>query len=271
MAGEGFQKGWVGIYRSIQDHWLWQEKPFSKGQAWLDLLLSANHKDNKFLLGNEILQVKRGSFVTSELKLMEKWGWSKSKVRSFLDLLQQDHMIVKISDKKKTTINIVNYEDYQELRTTKEPQKDHARTTKEPCRDTNNNDNNDNKYINNNKEEINPIKVYQNNIFPMPGVIEIEGIREWSNTLGNELVVQAIEIAAENNVRNWRYIERILTDWDSNGIKTLDQAKAYSENRKQKGGQKNHDRNRKDNSADKQEYDFNRPYTGPSHEGDINF
>ncbi|APF28655.1 DnaD domain protein [Clostridium sporogenes] len=238
MAGEG--KGWISLYRSIQDHWLWQEKPFSKGQAWLDLLLSANHKENKFLLGNELLQVERGSFITSELKLMEKWGWSKSKVRNFLDLLKDDNMIIKVSDKKKTTITIVNYELYQELRTTEELQKDHARTTKEPCKDTNNNDNNvnnDNKYINN-KEEVNPMEVYQNNIYPMPGVIEIEGINSWSNNLGNELVIYAINIAAKSNVRKWNFIEKILIDWDKNGIKTLVQAKAYSENRKKKGGQK---------------------------------
>ena len=138
------QKGWVAIYRQVQDHWLWQDKPFSKGQAWIDMLLLANHDDNKFLLGNELVEVKCGSFITSELKLMERWGWSKRKTRTFLELLQSDGMIVKISDRKRTTINIVKYEDYAVLRTTSEPQADYNQTTSEPQADTNNNDNNDN-------------------------------------------------------------------------------------------------------------------------------
>ena len=136
------QKGWVAIYRQVQDHWLWQDKPFSKGQAWIDMLLLANHDDNKFLFGNELIEVKCGSFITSELKLMERWGWSKRKTRSFLDLLQSDGMIVKTSNRKRTAINIVKYEDYAVLRTANEPQADCDRTANEPQADTNNNDNN---------------------------------------------------------------------------------------------------------------------------------
>ena len=31
--------GWIKVSRAIQEHWVWDEKPFSKGQAWIDLLL----------------------------------------------------------------------------------------------------------------------------------------------------------------------------------------------------------------------------------------
>ncbi|MBA4509161.1 DnaD domain protein [Clostridium sporogenes] len=242
MAGEG--KGWISLYRSIQDHWLWQEKPFSKGQAWMDLLLSANHQDKKIVFDSNLIEVKRGQFITSIRKLCDRWGWSNSKVKKFLDTLQSDEMIHYKSDTKKTTINIEKYEVYQVLSDTKNDtetsQKHHRSTTETSQKHTNNNDNNvnnDNKYINN-KEEVNPMEVYQNNIYPMPGVIEIEGIKSWINDLGNELVVYAINIAAKSNVRKWNFIEKILIDWDQNGIKTLDQAKAYSKNRKKKGEQK---------------------------------
>ena len=137
-------EGWISIHRSLQSHWLWADKPFSKGQAWIDILLLANHQDNKFLLGNELVEVKQGSFITSEVKLMERWGWSKSKVRSFLKLLESDEMLIKKSDTKKTTLTVVNYSHYQDKETTEEPQKNHKETTKEPPKDTNNNDNNNN-------------------------------------------------------------------------------------------------------------------------------
>lgn len=134
--------GWVSIHRQLQDHWLWEDKPFSKGQAWVDMLLMANHADKKFMLGNELVEVKAGSFITSEYKLMERWGWSKTKVRSFLDILQKDEMIVKNSDRKKTTITLVNYGLFQDSETTERPQKDRKKTTKKPQKNPNNNDNN---------------------------------------------------------------------------------------------------------------------------------
>ena len=43
-------EGWVKTYRSLTDHWVWQDKPFSKGQAWMDLLLMVNHCEKKVLI-----------------------------------------------------------------------------------------------------------------------------------------------------------------------------------------------------------------------------
>ncbi|MHB9946931.1 DnaD domain protein [Clostridium botulinum] len=274
MAGEG--KGWISLYRSIQDHWLWKEKPFSKGQAWMDLLLSANHKDNKILLGNELILVPKGTFITSQAKLMERWGWGNTKVRNFLKLLKEDKMILYMG-KSYTKIKIINYQMYQrqtdenelismdnqEQQIVSKVTTNYHQTDKKLKTNTNNNDNNDNKYINNKK--ANPIEVYQNNIYPMPGVIEIENIKNWSNDLGNELVIQAIEIAVENNVRNWKYIERILMDWNRKGIKNLEQARAYFQSRKKKGEEKQGVGGRKNNSKDEIQYNFDRPYKGPSY------
>lgn len=151
------QLGWISLHRQIQEHWIWNDKPFSYGQAWVDMLLLANHTDNKFLFGSELVTVSSGSFITSELKLMDRWGWSKSKVRRFLMLLENDSMIVKKTDRKKTTITIVKYSDYQESQTTKRPQKDRRKTTEKPQKDTNNNDNNDNNENNENNYVENPL------------------------------------------------------------------------------------------------------------------
>lgn len=126
--------GWVKVNRNILEHWIWNEKPFSKGQAWVDIILLANHSDKKILLAGELVEIKKGSFITSELKLMERWGWSKNKVRAFLRLLENDSMIVKESNHKRTAINVVNYGKYQVLETTKEPQMNHGETTDEPVK-----------------------------------------------------------------------------------------------------------------------------------------
>lgn len=139
--------GWIKLNRSIQENWLWEEKPFDKKSAWIDLLLMANHKNNKFPLGNEIIEVEQGSFITSEIKLMNRWGWSKTKLRNFLKLLESEKMITKVVDKKKTTISIVNYKVYQgcedQEKTTEKPQEDQEKTIEKPQEDTNKNDNNE--------------------------------------------------------------------------------------------------------------------------------
>lgn len=137
-------KGWISIHRQLQNHWLWGDKPFSKGQAWVDLLLSANHEDCKFLLGGQLIEAKKGDVITSELKLMERWGWSKSKVRAFLETLENESMIVKKADKKKTTLSLVNYRVWQDSQTAEKPPKDHRETTEGPLKDTINNVNNSN-------------------------------------------------------------------------------------------------------------------------------
>ena len=55
-------EGWIKLYRNIQEHWIWQDP--QKLKWWLDIILLANHKENKFLLGNELIEVERGEHHT---------------------------------------------------------------------------------------------------------------------------------------------------------------------------------------------------------------
>lgn len=107
-------KGYIKLYRQIQDCWIWfDDDKFTKGQAWVDLLMLANHKDKKASFKDEIIHIKRGQYVTSIKKLSERWGWSFNTTKKFLNLLESDNMLIRRSDNKKTLITIVNYEIYQ--------------------------------------------------------------------------------------------------------------------------------------------------------------
>ncbi|MGF0096045.1 hypothetical protein ACQRC6_06350 [Peptoniphilus sp. SGI.035] len=109
-------KGWVCIYRKIEDDWLWNDKPFSKGQAWIDLLLMANHEDKKILFNGNLIEVKRGQRITSIKTLCDRWGWSNTKVKNFLKLLEEDNKIkLEITPRKKSVITIENYSKYQDV------------------------------------------------------------------------------------------------------------------------------------------------------------
>lgn len=124
-------QGWIKIHRDLLDNELWSDKPFTKGQAWVDLLLLANHRDKNVLLGNCTELVERGSFITSELKLMERWGWGRKKVKLFLNFLESQKMIERNANNKRTAITIVNYGFYQDCDLPKEQQKDSTGTAKE--------------------------------------------------------------------------------------------------------------------------------------------
>jgi hypothetical protein len=137
----------VSVSRKLTEHWLWEDRPFTRGQAWIDLILLVNHEDNEFLHGNQITIVKRGSRITSIKKLADRWGWSRKKVFDFLNVLEKEQMLVKNSNTKETLVTIVKYEDYQNSRNTKETPKKHQRNTEETPKSTNNNENNDNNIL----------------------------------------------------------------------------------------------------------------------------
>lgn len=73
------------------------------------------------MLGSEMVHCSRGELITSETKLMERWHWSKSKVRYFLNVLLKDQSIDQQTDRRKTRIIIKNYSTYQDSQTTERP------------------------------------------------------------------------------------------------------------------------------------------------------
>ena len=128
-------KGWVVIYRSIMDNPLWEDKPFSRGQAWIDMILLASHKDTEFYFDGDMLPVEKGQIITSKRKLGDRWGWSNSKVNKFLNELEKVGMLVQKSDTKKTTIKIVKYEQYQGFGSIESVEKTSHKTSQKRHRD----------------------------------------------------------------------------------------------------------------------------------------
>lgn len=109
------EQGWIKLNRKIRDHWLYKEKRvFSKLEAWLELLMMVNFQDNKVLIDGVLINVSRGSIITSLRQLANNWGWSITKVKNFLVLLEKEEMVIVKTDSKKTVLSIVNYDTYQD-------------------------------------------------------------------------------------------------------------------------------------------------------------
>lgn len=124
--------GYIKLYRSIMDHWLYsRSKPFCEAAAWIDLLMFVYRFDSKEPIRGQIQVTKAGSRWTGYQELADRWGWSKSKTVRFLKLLESDEMITLKSNTNGTLVTIVNYGDFQIERNTNETQMKHGRNTSE--------------------------------------------------------------------------------------------------------------------------------------------
>lgn len=220
--------GWQKIYRDIQEHWLWEDKPFSRGQAWIDLILLVNHEDNKALIDGELIEVKRGSKITSLRKLAEQWGWSTTKVKKFLEQLEKDNMIAFESDNKKTLVTIENYDVYQSkegIEVTVKKQSDNTEVTQKNFKSNSEviqkkTNKNDKEYIKNDKEGEEKKEIQSQPLsFPTPIHEQIfnqfgeVSYKTWLSNLDitdDEIVIYAANKTYEDLIKK-RYAEPIET------------------------------------------------------------
>ncbi|NHZ84872.1 MAG: hypothetical protein GWP19_03215 [Planctomycetia bacterium] len=136
-------KGWITIHRKLQNHWLWQEKPFSIGQAWIDILLECNHEENEISIKNNVFIVKRGESLNSLKTWAKRWGWNVSATRRFLKKLQKAKNIDTVSETVTTRLTVCNYDIYQTRRNANETQMKRKRNASETQVTPDNNDNNE--------------------------------------------------------------------------------------------------------------------------------
>lgn len=103
--------GWVKLHRTLAYNKLWLSEPFTKGQAWVDLLMLAG---------------RDGTVHASYAWLAKRWQWNhKEKVRRFLAYLEENGMIQFLASKdvtenvtgnvtaNVTAFSLINWEKFQ--------------------------------------------------------------------------------------------------------------------------------------------------------------
>jgi hypothetical protein len=88
-------------------------EPFTRGQAWVDLLMLAQTKPGWIMVRGISIDLDRGQVGYSELSLSERWKWSRGKVRRFISELKKREMVDVKQDNKTTVISILNFDSYQ--------------------------------------------------------------------------------------------------------------------------------------------------------------
>jgi hypothetical protein len=98
----------------MMEHWIYQNSHYF--HWWTDLLMNANFEDKKILIKGNLYDCKRGQSLYSLDTWAKRWKVDKSKVRRFLQLLQNDGMIVIENVSVSTRLTICKYECYQDER-----------------------------------------------------------------------------------------------------------------------------------------------------------
>lgn len=106
-------QGWIKLYRVIQENEFYFSERFTKTQAWIDLLLLANHKPATIFLRGVEVHLGKGDLAYSQLTLAKRWKWNERTVNKFLTMLENRQMIQSRKSNITTVISIINYTLYQ--------------------------------------------------------------------------------------------------------------------------------------------------------------
>lgn len=119
-------EGYFTLERDLLEHSIWMGEPFTKGQAWVDLIGRANFKKRERFYGGRCITIGRGQLITSTRSLALRWQWSDHKVRNFLRALTEAQMVRTEGTPVGTLISIENYTKYQPGGRTKDATDDQA-------------------------------------------------------------------------------------------------------------------------------------------------
>jgi hypothetical protein len=126
--------GWIKLHRDIEDHWIFKDSEVFK--RWIRLLMMANFEESKILVGGNVVTIGKGQMIFSQENIAEKWKISRQTLRTFLNHLEKDGMILRDfaqkTNHKITILTICNYSKYQDLPTTNQPLINHRATTEQP-------------------------------------------------------------------------------------------------------------------------------------------
>lgn len=195
--------GWIKLPRSIMDDPLYFAEPFTRAQAWIDLLLLANYADGYFIVRGNRVNVKRGQIGRSQQNLAERWRWSRGKVDRFLTEMENDGRIIQQKNRLTSLISIVNFESMYSTVQQNEQQMAQHITQQTGINNKKNNQNN-----NNNTSSIEEDREKPQKRFVPP---TLEEVQEYIGEKGYS--VDAESFIAFYQSKNWYVGKNKMKDW----------------------------------------------------------
>ncbi|WP_079708592.1 hypothetical protein [Paraliobacillus ryukyuensis] len=138
-------QGYIKVYRKLMNSPVWEDPNYLK--LWMYCLMKATHKERETLIGNQVVDLKPGQFVTGRHSLAEDMNkgvkprnkQSEISWWRYLNNLEKLEMLNIKKTNKYSVISIINWSQYQES----EQQMNNKRTTDEQQMITNKNVKND--------------------------------------------------------------------------------------------------------------------------------
>lgn len=255
------QKGWIKLHRKLLDNPIWQDPHYMK--LWMYCLLQASHAEHDQLVGNQIITLLPGQFVTGRISLAEEMnrGVAPKKRQSestwWRDLKRFEEwgMLNIKANSKYSIVTIDNWAFYQETekemdskRTADEQQVNSEWTASEQHLNTNKNVKNLStkelknlsspsssliapSLINLDLKEV--TNFYEQQHFGAITPHVADRMADWIDDMSKDLVIMAMQLAIENGVAKWSYAEGILKNWNTRKLSTVEQVAAFEKQREQ--------------------------------------
>lgn len=136
--------GFITIERKLWDHPLFKPEPMTEREAWMWMIAQAAWSGTRHRVGNELVEVPRGSFMATLREMQSVFMWKSDKrVRTFLKMLEAEGMIGRTTvgsrNAPKTHVTICKYEEYQTRGRTKDAPETHHGRTKDAVKKQDNN------------------------------------------------------------------------------------------------------------------------------------
>lgn len=149
-------QGWIKLHRKLLCSPVWNEPGMLK--LWIYCLMKSTHKEKEILLGQQIIKLEPGQFVTGRNSLHEDFNRGvkpANKVSAitlwrWLKMLEKMSNIALKTNNKFTVVTVDKWEKYQDTDSENEQQMNSKRTTNEQQMNTNKNVKN----VKNDKKEI---------------------------------------------------------------------------------------------------------------------
>ena len=133
--------GWVKLHRKILESHIFDNPDVFR--LWCYLILSANHREVRIMIGLQTVHVLPGQMLTGRRKLAEKLKIKETTLERYLKVLESGQQIGQQTFKNFRLITITNWTEYQENGQEIGQQTDNARTTNGQRADTNKNEKNE--------------------------------------------------------------------------------------------------------------------------------
>lgn len=205
-------QGWIKVHRKLLDSPIFNDPYYLK--LWIYCLLKATHKDREVIIGNQLIKLKPGEFVTGRKTLTEdlnsgvkpKLKLNESTWWRYLNNLEKFGMLNIKKTNKYSVVSIVNWCEYQE----NEHQVNIKRTSDEQQMNTNKNVKNvknDKKYYTSKIKDL--LTSFSANI---PGFVALNK-KYWDVIKETRATGKVAESVIYNTMKKWEKYDPVVIQY----------------------------------------------------------